>query len=265
MTSLAGLVDRFTAALRMDGPHRAPDADERHEADALATALAAGRDVAPHAAALGFAVHEVAGRRVLAADPRTERSWGLVVLPAVEPTVVVEVPHPGSDLRTEQVGVAVLERCAGALYLQAGSHRRAGAPPDAHRHGDFPGDVAHRPDSVFAHLAAGLAAHRGLAQVQLHGFADRPGFDVVASAGAAAGSALLDETVRRLESAGEVVRRGGEPGCDDLSGVLNTQGRAAARHGTVFVHLELSRSVRRSARRRDGVAEAVAGAVVAAT
>ncbi|MEJ2868897.1 hypothetical protein WCD74_14085 [Actinomycetospora sp. OC33-EN08] len=265
MTSLGGLVDRYTAALRMDGPHRAPDRDERAAADVLAAAIATGTDVTAPAVALGFSVSEVAGRTVLASDPRTERSWGLLVLPVGEPSAVVEVPHPGSDLRTEEVGVAVLERCASALYLQAGSHRRAGAPPDARRHGDFPADVAHRPDSVFARVAAGLVARRGLAQVQLHGFADRPGFDVVASAGAAAGSTLLEETVRRLGAAGEVVRRGGEPGCDDLSGVLNTQGRDAARHGTAFVHVELSRSLRRSAVRRDRAAEAVAGAVAAAT
>ncbi|WP_026204838.1 hypothetical protein [Actinomycetospora chiangmaiensis] len=265
MTSLAGLVDRFTASLRSGGPYRAPDEAERAAADALAVAIAAGDGVAHHAAALGFTTTTVAGRAALVADPCSERSWGLLLLPRAEPSLVVEVPHPAADLRTEQIGVAIVEALPDALYLQAGAHRHAGAPAGARTRADCPADVAHRPDSVFARVAAGLVAHRGVPQVQLHGFADRPDVDAVVSAGAATGSVVLEETVTRLAASGERVRRGGEPGCEDLSGTRNVQGRVAARHGTVFVHVELSRSLRRSARRRERVAEAVTGAVRSAT
>jgi hypothetical protein len=265
VTSLAGLVDRFTATLRSSGPYRAPDEAERAAADVLAAAIAGGHDVGPHAAALGFTTTGVAGRVALVADARSPRAWGLIVLPRAVPALIVEVPHPAADLRTEQIGVGIVERVDDALYLQAGAHRHAGAPADARRRADCPADVAHRPDSVFARIAAGLVARRGLPQVQLHGFADREGVDAVVSPGAAAGSVVLEETVARMTAAGERVRRGGEPGCEDLSGTRNVQGRDAARHGTVFVHVELSRSVRRSARRRDQVAEAVGGAVRSAT
>ncbi|GLZ50580.1 hypothetical protein [Actinomycetospora sp. NBRC 106378] len=268
MTSLAGLVDRFTASLRSSGPYRAPDEVERATADALAAAIADGSgpaDVERLAAALGFTTTSVAGRVALVADPQSPRAWGLVVLPRVPPGVLVEVPHPAADLRTEQIGVAVAEGLDDALYLQAGAHRAAGAPADARRRSDCPADVAHRPDSVFARLAAGLVVRLGLPQVQLHGFADRPDLDAVVSPGAATGSVVLEETVARLTASGERVRRGGEPGCEDLSGTRNVQGRLAARHGTVFVHLELSRSMRRSARRRELVAEAVTAAVRSAT
>lgn len=267
MTSLAGLVDRFTASLRSSGPYRAPDEAERAAADALAAAIAAGHGVERHAAALGFSTTTVAGRAALVADTRSPRAWGLILLPRVPsvPSLIVEVPHPAADLRTEQIGVAIAEALPDALYLQAGAHRHAGAPADARRRADCPADVAHRPDSVFARIAAGLVAHRGLPQVQLHGFADRPDLDAVVSPGAACGSRVLEETVSRLAAAGERVRRGGEPGCEELSGTRNVQGRVAARHGTVFVHVELSRSLRRSARRRERVAEAVTGAVRSAT
>ncbi|MCD2190216.1 hypothetical protein [Actinomycetospora soli] len=265
MTSLAGLVDRFTASLRSSGPYRAPDEAEQARADELAAAICSGADAGPLAGSLGFTTTRVAGRDAWVSDPRSDRSWGLVLLPPSTPTVVVEVPHPASDLRTEQIGVGIVDRLDGALYLQAGAHRHAGAPADARRRADCPADVAHRPDSVFARLAAGLVAGLGLPQIQLHGFADRAEVDAVVSSGAADGSAVLEGTAARMAAAGERVRRGGDPGWEDLSGTRNVQGRLAARHGTVFVHLELSRSVRRSDRRRDGVAEAVAGAVRSAT
>ncbi len=272
--SLAAVVDRLTTALHVDGPYRPPTPGEGAAVDrfvaAVLTACAtcAGPELDVAAAAVGFTTCRVDGRTLLTTDPLDPRAWGTVVLPAVvgdrAPDVVVEIPHPHSDLRTERVGLGVLARLDGALLLQAGSHRRAGAPASARRHGDFPADVSHRPDSVFARLASGIVAARGTPQVQVHGCADREGFDVVASSGAAAGSALLDGVACGLRAAGERVRGGGDPGCEELSGTRNVQGHLAARLGTPFVHLELSRSLRRDPARRATVARVVAEAVVAA-
>jgi hypothetical protein len=271
--SLAAVVDRFTTSLRADGPYRPPSAaDGPAVAGLLDAVLAACADPAPSglaaaAAAAGFAVDHVGGRRLLVSDPRTPRAWGLVVLPAVVgdrvPQVVVEIPHPHSDLRTERVGLGVLDRLDGALLLQAGAHRHAGAPAWARRRADFPADVSHRPDSVFARLATSIVVARGTPQVQIHGCADRDGFDVVASSGSAPATALLEEVTRGLCASGERVRGGGEPGCEALSGTRNVQGRLAARLGTPFVHLELCRSLRADPARRDAVARVVADAVVA--
>jgi hypothetical protein len=278
--SLAGVVDRFTTSLRADGPYRPPSAADAPAVDGLVAAVLAAcadpevsarsahpTDLATAAAAAGFGVHHVGGRRLLVSDPHTPRAWGLVVLPAVvgdpAPQVVVEIPHPHSDLRTERVGLGVVDRLDGALLLQAGAHRHASAPAWARRRADFPADVSHRPDSVFARLAAGIVVVRGSPQVQIHGCADRDGFDVVASSGAAPGTSLLEEVTRGLCAAGERVRGGGEPGCEALSGTRNVQGRLAARLGTPFVHLELCRSLRADPRRRDAVARVVADAVVA--
>jgi hypothetical protein len=284
--SLAVLIERFTTALRTDGPHRPPTAEERPVVDRLVAAVLAAcpsgagpllTGLVRAGAATGFTVREIGGRVVLEADSSGPRSWGLVVLPAVgtplapepgapavvgTPQVLVEIPHPHSDLRTERVGLGVLERLDGALLLQAGAHRHAGAPTGARRRHDFPADVSHRPDSVFARLAAGIVAARGTPQVQVHGCKDRRGLDVVATSGSAPGSALLDEVTRRLRDAGERVCGAGDPGSEGLVGTFNVQGRLAARLGTPFVHLELSRSLRRDRARLAAVARAVADAVV---
>ncbi|MEV8610958.1 hypothetical protein AB0383_24090 [Amycolatopsis sp. NPDC051373] len=68
------------------------------------------------------------------------------------PSLVVEVPHPGFDLRTELFGVDLFRQVPGAVLLVAGAHRKA---DDSHA------DVAHEEDSVFHVVAAALAA-RGL-------------------------------------------------------------------------------------------------------
>ncbi len=271
--SLAAVIDEFTTSLRTDGPYRPPTPDEGPVVDRLVAAVlaacagTAGCRIEEAARTAGFTVDHAGGRTVLVSDPRGPRAWGLVVLPAVvgepAPQVVVEIPHPHSDLRTERVGLDVLARLDGALLLQAGAHRHAAAPAWARRRADFPADVSHRPDSVFARLATGLVAARGTPQVQIHGCADRAGFDVVASSGSGPASALLAEVTRSLRAAGERVRGGGDPGCEELSGTRNVQGRMAARFGTAFVHLELSRSVRADRARRGAVARAVADAVVA--
>lgn len=270
---LARFVERFTTSLRTAGPYRPPLAAEGAVVDRLVVAVLAAcagagpSDLGAAGRAAGFALHRIGGRTLLVADPHTPRAWGLVVLPAVvgdpSPQVVVEIPHPHSDLHTERIGLGVLHRLDGALLVQAGAHRHAAAPVGARRRADFPADVSHRPDSVFARLAAGVVAAHGTPQVQVHGCADRPGFDVVASSGAGPGSALLDAVTRGLRAAGERVRGGGEPGCEWLSGTRNVQGGLARRLGTPFVHLELSRSLRADPARRAAVGRVVAEAVAA--
>ncbi|PVZ08008.1 hypothetical protein [Actinomycetospora cinnamomea] len=260
---VAALVARGVPALRRRGPYRPPRGAEPDRLDALADALAGAdaRAAVRAGACLGLAAEDCGDALVLRSDPRGARAWLVVVLrPGVVPGAVVEVPHPNADLDTEVVGLEVWRRCPGALYLQAGAHRGAGAPPDARERGDFPADVAARPDSPFARVAGRLVA-RGLPQVQLHGFADRGDVDVVLSPGAAPGSPLLDAVAGRLAAAGERVGTGDDARWSDLLGRRNVQGLAAAGQGTAFVHLELARAVRRDADRRDAVAAALAGAL----
>ncbi|WP_433029813.1 hypothetical protein [Actinomycetospora sp. CA-053990] len=187
-------------------PYRPPDEDECVAIEALAAAL--GRGETADVAALGLEATVSGNTLVLASDPTSERAWLVVVLrPGVVPDVVVEVPHPNADLDTELVGLALRDRRAGALLLQAGAHRIAGAPPEATDRVDCPADVSSRADAPFSRVASVLTA-RGLPQIQLHGFADRDGVDVVLSPGAAAGGPLLDAVEARLRAAGERVGTG---------------------------------------------------------
>ncbi|GAA4864954.1 hypothetical protein [Actinomycetospora straminea] len=262
-TELTRLAARLVPEMRRRGPYRPPDDDEVASLAVLAEALASGDAAAARAsgAPLGLAATEEDGRLLLASDPGAGRAWLVLALwCGTAPGTVVEVPHPNADLDTEHVGLALAERRPGVLYLQAGAHRGAGAPADACVRADFPADVAARDDAPFARVAAQLAG-RGLAQVQLHGFADRGDVDVVLSPGAAPPGGLLDAVRARLGSAGERVGEGDDPRWADLLGRRNVQGRAAAATGAAFVHLELSRSLRRDPGRREAVADALAGAL----
>jgi hypothetical protein len=260
---VAALVAGTVPAMRRRGRYRPPRGAEVRDLEALADALArADADAASRVGGrLGLAAETTGGACVLRSDPDTERAWLVVALRlGVAPGVVVEVPHPNADLDTEFVGLGVWRRCPGALYLQAGAHRAAGAPPDACERADHPADVAARADTPFARVVARLVA-RGLPQLQLHGFADRDGVDVVLSPGASTGGPLLDAVADRLAATGERVGVGDDPRWTDLLGRRNVQGLAAADRATAFVHLELSRSLRRDTGRREAVADALAGAV----
>jgi hypothetical protein len=258
----ARVVD-LAAAMRRRGPYRVPEGAEPAAIDDLAVALGDGDAEAARGigARLGLTASELGDALLLASDPTSERAWLVVVLrPGTAPEAVVEVPHPNADLDTERVGLAVQARRPGVLHLQAGAHRLAGAPSWARERADCPADVSSRDDAPFSRVAAVLAA-RGLPQVQLHGFADRDGLDVVLSSGAARGGALLEAVRERLTAAGERVATEPDPRCDDLLGRRNVQGLAADRAGSAFVHLELSRSLRRDPARRDAVADALAAAL----
>lgn len=258
-SELSRRVRRLVPQMHRHGPYRLPRGPEIAALDVLADALARGDGSAAAAAAapLGLAPTRDGARLLLASEPDDERAWLAVVLWCGRaPHAVVEVPHPNADLATEHVGLALAERRPGVLYLQAGAHRIAGAPPEARDRADCPADVSSRDDAPFSRIAAALVA-RGLPQIQLHGFADRGDVDAVLSPGAAAEGALLGAVRARLVEAGERVGEGDDERWADLLGRRNVQGRAAADAGTAFVHLELSRSLRRDAGRRAAVATAL--------
>ena len=180
---VTALVADLVPAMTRRVPYRPPDDGEGAALEALAAAL--GRGETAGVASLGLEATVSGDTLVLASDPTSERAWLVVVLrPGVVPDVVVEVPHPNADLDTELVGLALRDRRAGALLLQAGAHRIAGAPPEATDRVDCPADVSSRADAPFSRVASVLTA-RGLPQIQLHGFADRDDVDAVLSPGAA--------------------------------------------------------------------------------
>lgn len=265
-SSLAGLLTRHTAALDRGAPYRPPTPAEIALVPALVAALAAGRHPDGAGVALGLTAREVDGVRVLCPDQPGGPPWVvLAARPRVVPAVLVEVPHPLSDRFTDVIGGDLLACLSGSILLQAGAHRVASAPPGSRDRHEYPADVAIRADALFSRVADGLVAAHGSVQVQVHGFADRPGVDAVVSPGAAEPGPLVAAVADRLAAAGLAVRGPHDPDVVDLAGRRNVQGRSAARHGTAFVHVELAASVRDDPVARDAAVVAVADAVAATT
>jgi hypothetical protein len=255
---LDSLVTNFTSALSASQVYRSPEPGERRTAAAGFAALLDRRSTAD-LAKLGFSVRDGAdpatGRpyTIAVSEPGTDRAWGMYVVDrSAPPSLVVEVPHPAFDLRTELFGVDLFRRVPGAVLLVAGAHRKAD---------DSQADVAHQEDSVF-HVVATALAGRGLAQVQLHGFHDQnlPSTDVVLSSGATVAGDAARRAADRLTADGLAVCRAWEERCKGLEGTTNVQGRMASGDGTVFLHVEMSRTVRESPERRANVVRALAEA-----
>lgn len=267
--TLDDLDDLVAGLVAQAGPaqaYRPPRTGERDTVLGVLDRLVAGDPSPAVATALGglgldtgLHTDRATGRRyaVAAARPGSERSWGAVVADlGAPPTVLVGVPHIRSDLRTEDIGLALFRAVPGAVLLLAGAHRRAAGGA---------GDVAHRRDSLF-HAVATHLARRGLAQQQLHGYHDDslPGHDAVVSAGAGRAGELAERVAQRLaEDAGLDVCRAWSRDCGSLQGRTNAQGRAAATAGLPFVHVELNRTTRDDAGARARVAGALAAAVSA--
>lgn len=275
METLADLVDRYAVGLLRSGPYVPPGDDLVAVLPALVDALVAGTSPVGPAAVLGLVATSREGRVVLHPPEPGGPPWVLLAVPerGVSGGPLVEVPHPYADLHTERVAPVVLDRLPGATLLQAGAHRVAAGP----REGDpmavrldrsaYPADVARRGDALFSRIAEALVVRAGTVQVQLHGFADRDDrheVDVVVSQGAStseASTAVIGRLVAELGARGLRARDPGHPGCADLAGRRNVQGLAATRHGTGFVHLELSRAVRDDPDAHERVADAVAAAL----
>jgi hypothetical protein len=196
------------------------------------------------------------GRRFAELRDRTDdltrpRGWARVYFGLDSPARwSVQVPHPVSDLATEDLGASVLLGSPGGVLVIAGAHRRAGRDGEA--------DAAHRTDTVFDAICEELA-RRGLPGLQIHGFADAsaPGHDVVASTGR--GRVALTEgrlLAGALRDRGFAVCRGWARDCP-LEGRTNVQGRRAAALGVPFLHVEFGNRLRTDARHRARAVEAM--------
>jgi hypothetical protein len=244
-------VASLTGGLSPDGPYKVPTGTERRAVvEALLQMVDRGGESASQAlTAVDYSVREgvdpATGRRYAMAidDVSNKRGWGLVMLD-LSTTLrrVVEVPHPKSDARSEEIGLALFRQQAGGLLMVAGAHRRAG---------NGAADVAHRTDSIFDGLANALA-QRKLAQVQLHGFDDdsAPDHDVVLSTGTDKSGAAARRVADAIDAAGFALCRAWDQSCAKLEGTQNVQAHTAADVGVTFLHVEVSRTVRDDLARR---------------
>ncbi|WP_436499061.1 hypothetical protein [Actinokineospora sp. HUAS TT18] len=254
VAGLDPLVTEYAAGLRADAPYRPPT---NRETDALWAALRSTdhSGLADLGYTSGKGTDAATGRdyTLFVNRPGGDRGWGLYLVDASRPTrLVIEVPHPNFDLRTEQIGLNLFRRVPGSVLAIAGTHR--GAANGA-------GDVAHRTDSMFHGITAKYA-ELGLPQVQLHGFDDDslPDSDIVVSPGAADPRAPVRRVADDLDETSLRVCRAWKEDCGRLAGRNNVQGNTAAELSTVFVHVEISRDTRDSESGRDKVAAALAEA-----
>ncbi|MEV6235428.1 hypothetical protein [Lentzea sp. NPDC051838] len=254
----------FADALSPSAPYRAPTPAERDTAlDALMPLLDGTATSAEGLRPLGFTVDsgvdEASGRQFVLATtkPGAEQGWGMFLADrSTTPRLVIEVPHPNADLDTEALGIELYRRTPGAVVLIAGAHRRAAGER---------ADVAHNTDALFHAVAMGFA-QRGLPQVQLHGFDAQslPGSDVVVSTGQGRPGPAARRVADRVEVAGLATCRGWDDECGKLEGTRNVQGKAAAEHGFVFLHIEVTGRLRESVASRAELSQALADADVAA-
>ena len=225
-----GIVDASPG--RGEGGYVTPLPGEASSFGVLAGAMGGGdlRGARRLAAALGYALvlydDVVTGRQLLVACDASEpgRGWDAILVDPEGDDVLVEVAHPGSDLRTTEVGVAVFRETRARALLVAGAHRYAwkDARCDAARAPDTPFDLAHR-----ALLPARCV-------IQPHGFhredGDYPA--IVLSAGAAPPPPGLAAVRRGFEEAGfEAGLWEGGDRYRSLAATKNRQGTSSGRPG----------------------------------
>lgn len=258
--ALTARIKSFTGAMSARQPYRPPDQAEQSSAGhGFAALLTDDRPANAELAGLGFTrtnlLDPVTHRplTLIQHEPGSERAWGMYLIDrTAAPSLAVEVPHPAFDLHSELFGLDLFRATPGAVLAIAGAHRRA----DGNR-----ADVAHDPDSLFQVMATYLSG-RGLAQVQLHGFDNEsaPGYDIVLSTGTTRTSAAAIRAGEGFRAAGVATCLAWARVCAGLEGTTNVQGKVAANDGTVFLHVELSRTVRNSGTYRTLVGTVLADA-----
>jgi len=244
---------------RGEGGYVKPSPGETSGFGALADAMGGGHlpEARALAAALGYALviydDVVSGQQLLVAREASEpgRGWGAILVDPEGEDVLVEVAHPGSDLRTPEVGVAVFRETRARALLVAGAHRYAwkDARCDAARAPGTPFDLAHR-----ALLPARCV-------IQPHGFHREDGAypAIVLSAGASPPPRALAAVRRGLEGAGfeSGLWEGGDR-YRSLAATRNRQGVSVRETGGLFVHLEISRELRENGDERRRLAAMLA-------
>jgi len=170
-----------------------------------------------------------------------QAGWGMYVFDLKSPSsLVVEVPHPRSDLRTENEGIDIFLATRAFAFLLAGSHRRANlaeSPCDTRslcgtesesgaRYKES--DAAHSIVTMFQATHEAIASERPTSvAVSIHGMSERA---ACPNLFLSSGAANATEVTRRLLSC--LIQQGVEAGlytgeCEGclMAGTTNIQGR----------------------------------------
>jgi len=203
----------------------------------------------------GFRLLELAGvADLLAEEAAQKRGAGVLVLRSGEAQPwVLEVPHSFFDEGTLEIGLnAFVWRRARALLINTVHRYRAQATapteesPDSDDDDSSASDVAHAESSFYltAHQAC-VDALGDVGVVQLHGFSDAsaPKADLVLSAaGSRADPAPIAQALERAVG----IRVAVYPGdIHKLGGTRNVESHYSISVGRPFLHVEMSKSLRR--------------------
>jgi len=165
------------------------------------------------------------------------RGYGIFIFnPVQSSNVIVEVPHPGTDVQTGTVGIRIYSDSRPRAFLMAGARRDAGAQAD----------VARNVKSFFEAVHETLVSSKSIV-VQVHGFSqsNRVGYpEVVISTGSAIVSSWAQALRNAFVSVGFEVGIYDGSSWDDLAGTTNVQGKYVNLIGASFLHVELSLKLR---------------------
>lgn len=252
--AVSPLEARLAEAIR-GGGYVAADADELARAERLFGRLAAG--TAPAALAdevreLGLAIIEDGPLVIVSERDDARRGRGLYVFRRDARPDVLQVPHGFTDEMTRDIGLALFAEgsfSAAAWNTVPRRYERDGTTVDA--------DLAHLAPTWFnAFVRATARAWPQGRSVQIHGFeADRrkSGAGAAAALILADGTATPAEALRRQRDClaaglGQTVALYPDD-VRELGGTTNAQGQVLRGLGyTGFVHVEISRPLRRSLR-----------------
>jgi hypothetical protein len=157
--------------------------------------------------------------------------------------LVIEVPHPRADQRTEYLGTELFTALDASALFVAGAHRTAGNAAD----------VTHEPASAFAAVDRAVVG-RGTVVLQLHGFDEsrHSGYaQIVLSSGESTPGSLVERLDRDLEDAGFDTCVYDGDRCQALGATRNVQAAHARTVGATFIHLELELDLREPGEERD--------------
>jgi hypothetical protein len=261
------LVRSVAAGLSPDQPYAHPSPAERDSGATGLTRLAggdldgAGRLLEPLGFTLDRGIDAASGRpfavAVAEADDATTRRWGLYLVDlSAPPRLSVAVPHPASDVRTEELGLRLWRAVPGSVLAMATVHR------DAAGRG---ADHARATETLFHRLWTGVLGPYGLPQVQPHGFADATAPEQVAvSTGTGLPTPAAAAVADAVAATGLVTTRAWDGTADaGLRATRNVQGIDAAAAGRVWLHVEHNRTVRDDEALWHPAVDAVAAALTA--
>lgn len=166
-------------------------------------------------------------------------AWGFYLKSGV-PKIVIQSPHPVADENSEHIAFEIWRRVNNSILMIAGAHRQAGGPGGNQGLADVPWNSGSMFNKVALHYIP-------LPQLQVHGFTNStaPDKDIVLASGSALPMQLLVNLADALEAEGFRVGRVWE-GYPELTAVGNKQSLGAKAAGSIFMHMEMNRTVRMS-------------------